>query len=70
MSSLFLTRSELSELTGYQIPSAQKRWLSSKKLPYMTGADGVPRVLRQSLLARFKVLPAPEESAREPMLHF
>jgi len=67
MSGLFLTKEELRELTGY---SAQKRWLSSKKLPYMTGSDGVPRVLRQALLARYKIQPQQAEAAPEPMLRF
>jgi len=70
MSSLFLTKDELRELTGYQKKSAQKRWLSSKKLPYMTGSDGMPRVLRQALLARFKIQPQQEEAAHEPRLRF
>jgi len=70
MSSLFLSKDELRELTGYQIPSAQKRWLTRKKLPYMTGADGMPRVLRQALLARYKIQSPQEEATHEPRLHF
>jgi len=70
MSSLFLTKDELRELTGYQIPSAQKRWLTRKKLTYITGADGMPRVLRQALLARYKIQPQQEEVAHEPRLRF
>jgi len=70
MSNLFLNKDELRELTGYQMQSAQKRWLSSKKLPYITGADGMPRVLRQALLARFKVAMPQEESPKEPRLRF
>jgi len=52
---LFLTRKELEELTGYKKQSAQKRWLLRKKLTYISGADGMPRVLRQSLMLRFKL---------------
>jgi len=70
MSGLFLTKEELRELTGYQKSSAQKRWLSSKKRLYMTGSDGMPRVLRQALLARFKVQPPQEAVANEPRLRF
>jgi len=69
MSNLFLSRDELEELSGYKMQSAQKRWLSRKKLPFVTGKDGRPRVLRQSLLARFKVPPV-AEADNEPKLRF
>jgi len=55
MTNLFLTRQELEALTGYKRKSAQKRWLLRKKLTYISGADGMPRVLRQSLMIRFKL---------------
>jgi|GEM_PF-1700492 len=55
MTNLFLTRQELEELTGYKRQSAQKCWLLRKKLTYISGADGMPRMLRQSLMIRFKL---------------
>jgi len=70
MSSLFLSKDELRELTGYQKKSAQKRWLTRKKLTYITGSDGMPRVLRQALLARYKIQPPQEEVGSEPRLRF
>jgi len=43
----YLSRTELQELTGYQIRSAVIRWLDRGSWPYATGGpDGWPRVLR------------------------
>ncbi|MGB5835097.1 MAG: DUF4224 domain-containing protein [Thiohalocapsa sp.] len=43
---LFLTRQEICDLTGYKLPSYQRRWLNDRRWCYELGADGHPRVLR------------------------
>lgn len=48
MAGLYLTRNELTELTGYKLRTAVVRWLDRNGWPYATaGIDGWPRVLRQ-----------------------
>lgn len=48
--SLWLTREELAELTGYVQPAAQIRWLQKNGIHHTVRADGKPRVLPQALL--------------------
>ncbi|AKU12508.1 hypothetical protein AzCIB_2615 [Azoarcus sp. CIB] len=43
---MFLTKDELRNLTGYQKPSLQKRWLTDRGWPYEENAAGDPKVLR------------------------
>lgn len=46
--SMYLTRPELMDLTGYTSKSAVQRWLERHDWPYVIGGiDGWPRVLRQ-----------------------
>ncbi len=49
---MLLTLQELEELTGYQKPSAQMRWLEAQRIPFLVGGDGRPKVLRAPLVAR------------------
>jgi len=42
---VFLTPAQLIELTGYQRPAAQRRWLKANGFTFLDGADGRPRVL-------------------------
>jgi len=49
---MFLTKDEVAELTGYQKPSAQIRWLEAQQFGYVVGGDGVPKVLRQVVISR------------------
>lgn len=64
---MLLSALEIIDLTGYQRPSAQIRWLNSQKIPYLVGGDGRPKVLRAALIARLDgaTLAAPK---REPRL--
>lgn len=48
---MFLSKTELRELTGYIRPSRQVRWLQQQGLCYALAADGYPRVLKNHLLA-------------------
>lgn len=49
---MLLSTLEIIDLTGYQRPSAQIRWLKSQKIPYVVGGDGRPKVLRAPLIER------------------
>lgn len=62
---MFLTISELRELTGLKRPSAVARWLTLHDYPHEIGADGWPRVLHSFVQAK---LGAPTQSQREPKL--
>lgn len=50
---MFLTQSELTEMTGYQKYAAQQRWLKEQRIPFLIGGDGMPRVLRATVLGIF-----------------
>lgn len=41
-----LTREELTELSGYKMPSKITKWLRLNGLAHFIGADGWPRVMR------------------------
>lgn len=63
---MFLTPEELEQLTGYQKASAQGRWLTRERLPFVKGGDGKLKVLRLAVEQR---LGAPKKrSDREPQL--
>lgn len=49
---MFMTPEEVADLTGYQKPSAQIRWLDAEKFGYVVGGDGQPKVLREVVLSR------------------
>lgn len=50
---MFLTQTELIEMTGYQKHQAQQRWLREQRIPFLIGGDGMPRVLRATVLGIF-----------------
>lgn len=64
---MLLTPQELAELTGYQKPSAQMRWLTAQRIPYLVGGDGKPKVLRDPLIERLGGK-RPPVNKREPKL--
>jgi hypothetical protein len=47
--SMLLTKAQLAELSGYQRPSAVRRWLISEGIKFLLGADGWPRVHEQEV---------------------
>jgi hypothetical protein len=51
-----LTRDELVELTGYRRPHTITRWLRDNVIQFYVGADGWPRVLRNSSFDERKTL--------------
>lgn len=63
---MFLTPQELEQLTGYQKPSVQARWLTRERLPFVKGGDGKLKVLRQAVEKRLGL--TAERVAREPQL--
>jgi hypothetical protein len=60
---LFLTASELFDLTGYKIPSKQKAWLQGQGFIFRVAADGRPRVDRSHYL---KLMGGAAEVAQYP----
>lgn len=62
---MFLTSEELEQLTGYQKASAQARWLTRERLPFVRGGDGKLKVLRQVIEQRLGLKSPPK---REPQL--
>lgn len=63
---MFLSASNLKELTGLQRPSSVRRWLDAQRIPYLVGADGWPRVLHAIIMERLggQIVPP----AHEPQL--
>ena len=49
---MFVSSSDIEELTGHARASIQMRWLRSRAIPFMVGGDGRPKVARQTLLVR------------------
>lgn len=62
---MFLTPQEVAELTGYQKPSAQIKWLTAERFGFVIGGDGHPKVLREVVLSRLGVV---KQSKKEPQL--
>ncbi|MBU2720393.1 DUF4224 domain-containing protein [Acidithiobacillus ferridurans] len=67
---MFLTKDQLHELTGYQNRPQQITWLRSNGYPFEIGADGRPRVLTATVLAKLGA-PAPQSrpQVRIPKRH-
>lgn len=61
--STFLTQDELQYLTGRERPSAQIRWLRANGFEVLRRADGMPIVLRESLVAKMNVSSVPRHGA-------
>lgn len=53
--SIFLTKSELAELTGKKHKSTQMKQLSEQGISFVVGGDGFPRVLKEAVLIRLGV---------------
>ena len=70
MSALFLTAPDIQDLTGYQRPHDQIRWLRQRAYVFELGADGRPRILRSYLERRLGgAVESPSPPTREPRLH-
>lgn len=65
---MFLSNDELRELSGYQKPTAQMRWLEAQGIAYLVGGDGLIKVLRSVVIARLGGTAPAEAKAREPQL--
>lgn len=66
--SMFTSLQDLEELTGHARPAIQMRWLRMKAIPFIIGGDGRPKILRQTLLARFALAHA-EADTVAPAIH-
>jgi len=49
---MFLTAEEMHQLTGYELPSWQRRWLKSKGWKFEEARGGYPVVLRSYAVSR------------------
>ena len=47
---IFLTNHEVTDLTGYRVPSKQIRWLRDEGFKFKVAADGYPRVMHSEVL--------------------
>ncbi|WP_236450498.1 DUF4224 domain-containing protein [Stutzerimonas stutzeri] len=64
---MFLTSEELKQLTGYQKPSAQARWLEQAGISFLMGGDGKLKVLRLAVEQRLGLYRTAQPK-REPQL--
>jgi hypothetical protein len=62
---MFLSDDEVADLTGYQLPAYQRRWLIGNSYPFEIDAHGRPKVLRSYTEARMGGKVA---TTREPKL--
>jgi hypothetical protein len=63
---VFLSQTELADLTGRRRSSAQIRWLSAQNLRFVLGADGRPRVLRAEVERAMLSAPTTRTNREEP----
>lgn len=49
---MFLSQSDLEELTGHARAAIQMRWLRASEIPFIIGGDGKPKVARETLMRR------------------
>ena len=49
---MFLSQSDLEELTGHTRAAIQMRWLRTSEIPFIIGGDGKPKVARETLMRR------------------
>ncbi|MEW7987913.1 MAG: DUF4224 domain-containing protein [Candidatus Thiodiazotropha sp.] len=64
---MFLTPEEVHDLTGYQTPARQIKWLRANNYPYEVGGDRQPKVLRSLVVTRLGGVV--ETTTPEPKLH-
>ena len=61
---MFMTPEEVAELTGYQRPAAQIKWLTAERFGFVVGGDGLPKVLREVVLSRLGDSSKPKKEPR------
>ena len=49
-------------MTGYQKHQAQQRWLKAQRIPFLIGGDGMPRVMRATVMGILAPAPRPNQS--------
>lgn len=64
---MFLTKEEVADLTGYERPAIQARWLRSKAIPFIVGGDSYPKVPKQSLLEKISSRNSQGEKTEAPI---
>lgn len=63
---MFLTDTDLQSLTGYQLPSAQKRWLVKHGWRFEVSAFGRPKVLIEYARQRLGVATDDKPAQNQP----
>ena len=63
---MFLSETDLFDLTGYRLQSAQKRWLASRGWTFEVSAFGRPKVLRTYAEQRMGLASAKTAAQTEP----
>ncbi len=63
---MFLTADDLVELTGYQAPARQCRWLDRAGYPFELNAAGKPKVLKAYVEKRLGLADAKPKANTEP----
>lgn len=51
--SLFLSRQELEEMTGYKISAKQQQWLRKEGINFAVAKSGKPKVMRSAVYDKF-----------------
>lgn len=49
---MFLSLSDLEELTGHARAAIQMKWLRASEIPFIIGGDGKPKVARETLMRK------------------
>ena len=63
---MFLSPADLTDLTGYQIPAYQARWLEKNGFPFELSAFRKPRVLKAYVEQRLGLASAKPLAQTEP----
>ncbi|REL34705.1 DUF4224 domain-containing protein [Thalassotalea euphylliae] len=67
MSSTFLSKDEVADLTGVKRKTTQMEQLAKQGIKFVLGRDGHPKVLRKSIEDRLGVI-KPKNTEQEPIL--
>ncbi|MCS4310277.1 hypothetical protein M2397_000552 [Pseudomonas sp. BIGb0381] len=66
LESMFISSQDLAELTASKHSAIQARWLRANGFPFILGGDGVPKVVRQTLLDKVGIADPDNQLPLEP----
>lgn len=58
---MFLTKEKITELTGFKRGEAQIHWLEREQFNFMIDKNSRPKVMRESVRARLRIVPLPRK---------